>query len=124
MYRNVAQDRIYTLRQAVDVIGFGTPAFQRSCKNLVAIQECISRTMPDNVMIPWKPQVYKEGVAIRASNRYFTTKKNVPNETPLDFYDFSDPSKLFRSLDVEGFVHTTENNVDYYRCVTEDGHSK
>lgn len=106
-------------------MGLDTPAFQRSCKNLLAVQDYISRAISEDVtMIPWQPQIYKEGIAIRASNRYFTNKKSAREEPSVPFNDSTDPSNLFRSLDLEEFVHTKENQVDYYRCVTDDGHSK
>ena len=74
------------------VTGLGSPTFGIAVESLTKIHAFYSRFVPENkLQANGVVDSYKEFTSIELSNRYFSARKEVPNEPHIPFTKELDP---------------------------------
>lgn len=73
-----------------------------------------SRSLPAGSLEPWTPNKYDGYPAIDMGNRYFTDSRDAAGEELIQFQDTVDPDGVLQGLIGPAFVHTRENEVEYF----------
>ena len=75
-------------------------------------------------MEPWVPSSFQEHPSIDVSNRYFTLRKHALQDLQISFSPVIDPDNILSEAMGEEFVHTEDNEVEYYEARKEAGRTK
>lgn len=79
----------------------------------------------DNNLNQWHTSAYEGQHAIDINTRYFTPRKNVPQERGQPFGFGVDPSGILADLRGQELIHGTDNKVEYLKeCKNEKGERK
>lgn len=71
--------------------------------------------MRDIALSPLQTAIYEGCDAIDANARYFSLRKNVPNERGLSFEKGVDPNGILASLRDQHLIHGYDNKVVYLK---------
>lgn len=66
---------------------------------------------------PWQTATYEGHVALDFHARYFTLRKDTPNERHLPFVDRVDPDGFLESLRRHDLIHGPDNQVMYLKLL-------
>jgi hypothetical protein len=116
-------ERIKYLRQAIGLSGLGLPLFDLYTESLAQLYALLARQIPhtglaSNTLV----DVFDRAPSINLSNRYFTPKREAALSDYVPFSHEVDPKGVLAALAGNKFVHTKENEVQYFvRVLDEDG---
>ncbi|KAH7907847.1 hypothetical protein BJ138DRAFT_1116335 [Hygrophoropsis aurantiaca] len=102
------------IRQSVTLTGLGHQVFEQAVTTLYGINTLLERLEPPGTVEKWKPSDYAGFTAINLQNRYFTPKRFANGLPSIPFDDMNDSNRYLRSCNNPDFVHTEENNVEFY----------
>ncbi|KAH6874666.1 hypothetical protein BKA70DRAFT_1449332 [Coprinopsis sp. MPI-PUGE-AT-0042] len=104
------------IRQNVKITGFGEAQFTKALTELEAVHLKMSNCFPDGRMEDFQPSMFGNHFAIEANTRYFNHRNTVSADVqPVDFLDGVDPEGSLYRLMGEDYVHTQDNQVDYFQ---------
>lgn len=106
------------LRQAVTLTGFGSRAFQQGVENAQKVYQGFFNALSSGKLEEWQTTMFEGIPAIDISTRYFTERRNAPNEVPVDFGENVDPEGIMAYIQGEDFIHTQDNFVEYLEIDT------
>jgi hypothetical protein len=100
----------------------GGSSFNTSINSIYEIHQLFARALPEKSMDDWSPSSYDGFEAIDAANHYFTDRHDATSELQVQFKNSVDPDQLLETAAEEQFIHTAENEVEYYEAKNmEDG---
>ena len=103
------------MRQSVSLTGLGTERFKSNMTSINNIQLAFMREFEDNAL----SSSYGSSESIDISNRYFVTRTKAPDASPVEFHPSIDPTGELRRLASIYFIHTEDNQVQYFeKCST------
>ncbi|KAK7020586.1 hypothetical protein VNI00_017715 [Paramarasmius palmivorus] len=101
------------LQQKVVITGLGTPTFTKALNGLARIDSLLRLNIRDT---PKELATDLGGYpTLTIANRFFTSKKIAKEEEHVGFTDDIDPKGILEAFRGDTLVHTTENEVFYYR---------
>ena len=111
------------LRQSVQLTGFDLQEFQKSIDNLQHLQQILARQVPDGVMEPFTPSSFSTYPSVDFGTRYFTSRRDDPHGTAIEFDRAIDPNGILASMATDGYFHGPDNEVLYYQLASV-GHAQ
>lgn len=113
------------MRQSVTLTGFGTSSINACLRSIQEIHQTFSRYLPIDSLEPWTPNKYDGFPAIDMGNRYFMDRRDAGGEEFVSFQENVDPDGVLQGLIGHAFIHTQENEVEYFEEIQQsDGSSK
>jgi len=99
----------------------GTEYFNKAMDSIMQIHELFNRQFKEDQLEPWQPSAYEDLYGIDTSNRYFSTRKDDPGSRAIPFLPLVDPKGTLAGLSssMTNFVHTQENQVQYYEYAAD-----
>lgn len=102
------------ISQSITLTGFDSPAFQTCVDNLQSLQQLLSRQIPDGTMEPFTLSHLSSYDSITFSTRYFTSRREDPFGTEIQFPHVVDPKGILASMSTDNYFHGADNEVRYY----------
>ena len=94
--------------------------FSKAMEKLTEIHAVMAEHMKNTVLCPLQTAIYEGYDAIDANARYFSFRKNVPNERGLTFGKGVDPDGTLASLRDQHLIHGYDNKVEYLKEEKDD----
>jgi len=104
--------------------GLSLPKFNDAVMSMKAIEDIFRQQALDRNMEVWVPSVFQGHPSIDVSNRYFTPRQHALQELHISFSPAVDPDNLLSEAMGEEFVHTEDNEVEYYEARKEGARTK
>lgn len=112
------------MRQSIMLTGLSSPKFDEAMASVCAIQEMFRRESTDVTMEEWTPSMFQEHTSFDVGNRYFTPRQNALQDRQIAFSASIDPDNILANAMGDEFVHTEDNQVEYYEARREGGKTK
>lgn len=84
-------------------------------KSIQEIHHVFSRVLPAGALEDWVPSFFNEIPSIDMGNRYFTNRHDITGEI-IPFKSCVDPNKYLEWALGTDYVHTRENEVEYFEA--------
>ena len=81
-----------------------------------AIEDIFRRQGADGNMEVWVPSAFQGHPSIDVGNRYFTPRKHALQDRHISFSPAIDPDNILSEMMGQEFVHTEDNEVEYYEA--------
>ena len=91
---------------------------------MLAIEDIFRRQAVEGNMEAWVPSIFQGHLSIDIGNRYFTPSQHALQDRCVSFSPAIDPDNLLTEAMGEEFVHTEDNEVEYYEASREAGKTK
>ena len=104
--------------------GLSSPKFNDSILSMRAIKDLFRRQLADRNMEVWVPSTFQGHPSIDVGNRYFTPCQHALQDRQISFSLAVDPDNILTEAMGEEFVHTEDNEVEYYEARKESGKTK
>ena len=112
------------LQQSLMLTGLSLPKFNDAVMSLSAIENIFRQQAVDGNMEVWAPSAFQGHLSIDIGNRYFTPRQHALHERHISFSTAIDPDNILSEAMGEEFVHTEDNEVEYYEARKEAGRTK
>ena len=122
-YSRLPNRRLY-LRQSMMLTGLSSPKFNDAIQSIHAIEDIYRRQAVEGNMEAWIPSSFQGHPSIDVSNRYFTPRQHALQDRHISFSQAVDPDNILSEAMGEEFVHTEDNEVEYYEARKEAGRTK
>jgi len=99
--------------------GLSSPKFNDAILSIRAIEDIFRRQVVDRNMEMWVPSVFQGHQSIDVGNRYFTPRQHALQDRHISFSSVIDPENILSEAMGDEFVHTEDNEVEYYEAQTE-----
>jgi hypothetical protein len=110
------------MRQSVAITGLGSHMFSKNIEAINTIQSLFSREFREHALIDWTPSTFQNMDSIDISNRYFIDSRDSSQLSPVELHPSIDPTGRLKSLLASSdFIHTEENQVQYYDACPSSG---
>jgi hypothetical protein len=100
--------------------GFGSDRMKKAIENIHYIHGIFCQKFMQGELEAWTPGRFGQFEAIDVSNRYFTPRRDMNGEAPIQFSHDIDPENILRNALSNDFVHIQENVVEYYEAVEKE----
>ncbi|KDR64926.1 hypothetical protein GALMADRAFT_149157 [Galerina marginata CBS 339.88] len=116
---NIEPKQRHFMRQSATLSGLGSALFNQAIQNAQDIHQMFSRTFPQGALEDWNPAMFEGHPAIDMNNRFFTLRKQAIMDEIIPFSNEVDPHGILAAAmgADDQFVHTTENEVEYYELL-------
>lgn len=104
--------------------GLSSPKFNDVVTSINAIQDIFQQQAVSGNMEAWVPSAFQGHLSIDVGNRYFSPRQHALQERHISFSPTIDPDNILSEAMGEDFVHTEENEVEYYEARKEAGRTK
>jgi hypothetical protein len=104
--------------------GLSSPKFNDSILSMRTIEDIFRRQAADRNMEVWVPSNFQGHPSIDIGNRYFTPRQHALQDRQISFSPAIDPDNILSEAMGEEFVHTEDNEVEYYETRREAGRTK
>ena len=84
-----------------------------------AIEDIFRRQVVDGNMEVWVSSAFQGHQSIDVGNRYFTPRRHALQDRQISFSMSIDPDNILSKAMGEEFVHTEDNEVEYYEARKE-----
>jgi len=111
------------MRQAVTLTGLSSETFAKAVSNCHNMYTKMLDYFPADAINMWQSTTYEGHAAVDLHARYFTMRKNAPNEANIPFTDGVDPDGALSALRKHDLIHGPDNRVSYLKMDT-DGDGK
>ncbi|KAH7903789.1 hypothetical protein BJ138DRAFT_1020079, partial [Hygrophoropsis aurantiaca] len=111
------------LRQAVTLMGFGSPTFSKALDGADLAYYIFARHFKEGTFLSWQhssSQSCPDYPSIDVSNRYFLLRSQNPSLTPQPFQPMVGPKSILMNIAKDELIHAEENVVYYFKCVPEN----
>jgi hypothetical protein len=98
----------------VSITGGGLPKFNTAVDGVSAIRSMFADHFSKNLLEESAP-TYDSYPVIDASNRYFSSRKDVPLDGVVEIPKLIDPQGILASLENNNLVYALDNVVEYYK---------
>lgn len=110
------------MRQSVAITGLGSHMFSKNIEAINTIQSLFRREFQEHALIDWTPSTFQNMESIDISNRYFIYLRDSSQLSPVELHPSIDPTGRLKSLLVSSdFIHTEDNQVQYYESCPSSG---
>jgi hypothetical protein len=99
--------------------GLSSPKFNDAIQSMRAIEDIFRRQAVDGNMEVWVPSNFQGHPSIDVGNRYFTPRQHALQDRQISFSSTIDPDSILSEAMGEEFVHTEDNEVEYYEARRE-----
>ncbi len=99
--------------------GLSSPKFNDAIMSMRAIEDIFQRQALDGKMELWVPSAFQGHPSIDVGNRYFTPRQHALQDRQISFSPAIDPDNILSEAMGEEFVHTEDNEVEYYEARKE-----
>jgi hypothetical protein len=99
--------------------GLSSPKFNDAIQSIRAIEDIFREQVVDRNMEVWVPSTFQGHLSIDISNRYFTPRQHALQDRHISFSAVIDPDNILSEAMGEEFVHTEDNEVEYYEARKE-----
>ena len=96
--------------------GLSSPKFDDAIMSTRAIEDIFRQQMTDGNMEVWVPSTFQGHPSIDVGNRYFTPCQHALQDRHISFSSVIDPDNILSEAMGEDFVHTEDNEVEYYEA--------
>ena len=96
--------------------GLSSPRFNDALSSMHAIEDIFRRQAVEGNMEVWAPSVFQGHPSIDVGNRYFTPRQHALQDHQISFSPAIDPDNILSEAMGEEFVHTENNEVEYYEA--------
>jgi len=108
------------MRQAVTLTGLSSETFvAKAVSNCHNMYTKFFDYFPADAMNMWQSTMYERHTAVDLHTRYFTMRKNAPNEANILFMDGVDPDGVLSTLRKHDLIHGPDNRVSYLKTDTD-----
>ena len=104
--------------------GLSSPKFDNAILSIRAIEDIFRRQTVEGNMEVWVPSSFQGHLSIDVGNRYFTPRQHALQVRQISFGQAIDPDNILSEAMGEEFVHTEDNEVEYYEARKETGRTK
>ena len=104
--------------------GLSSPKFNDAILSMRAIEDIFRRQVANGNIETWVPSAFQGHQSIDVSNRYFTPRQHALQDRHISFSTTIDPDNVLSEAMGEEFVHTEDNDVEYYEAHKEGGRTK
>lgn len=104
--------------------GLSLPKFNNAVMSIHAIEDTFQQQAVDGSMESWVPSTFQGHPSIDVGNRYFTSCQLALQERHISFSPAVDPDNILAEAMGEEFVHTEDNEVEYYEARKEAGRTR
>jgi hypothetical protein len=104
--------------------GLSSPKFNNAVQSIQAIEDIFRRQVVEGNMEVWVPSSFQGHPSIDVGNRYFTPRQHALQDRQISFSQAIDPDNILFEAMGEEFVHTEDNEVEYYEARKEAGRTK
>jgi hypothetical protein len=104
--------------------GLSSPKFNDVVTSINAIQDIFQQQAVNGNMEAWVPSAFQGHLSIDVGNRYFSPRQHALQERHISFSPTIDPDNILAEAMGEDFVHTEDNEVEYYEAHKEAGRTK
>ena len=112
------------LQQSMMLTGLSSPKFNDAILSMHAIEDIFKQQAIDRNMEVWVPSAFQGHPSIDVGNRYFTPRQHALQERHISFSPAIDPDNILSEAMGEEFVHTEDNEVEYYEARREGSRTK
>jgi hypothetical protein len=109
------------LRQSVAITGLGSEMFARNIRAINTVQAFFSREFQENALMDWTSTSFQNTESIDVSNRYFISSRDASQLSPVELHPSIDPTGRLKLLASTDFIHTEDNQVQYYEACASSG---
>ena len=96
-----------------------SPKFNDAIQSICAIENIFREQVVDRNMEVWVPSTFQGHLSIDIGNRYFTPRQHALQDRHISFIAVIDPDNILSVAMGEEFVHTEDNEVEYYEARKE-----
>jgi hypothetical protein len=108
--------RIY-MRQSVMLTGLSSAKFNDALASMRAIEDMFRQMVPHGTMDDWAPSSFRGHTTIDISNRYFTPAHRASQDDEQVLFSVAvDPDRILSMAMGNEFIHTEDNEVEYYEA--------
>ncbi len=118
-HHNRQPNRRPYLWQSMMLTGLSSPKFNDAIMSMRAIEDIFRRQALDGNMDLWVPSAFQGHPSIDVGNRYFTPWQHALQDRQISFSPTVDPDSILSEAMGEEFVHTEDNEVEYYEARKE-----
>jgi len=105
------------LRQSVMLTGLSSSKFNDALASTRAIEDMFRQMIPTGTMDDWAPSSFRGHTTIDISNRYFTLAHRASqDDEQVPFSVAVDPDRILSMAMGNEFIHTEDNEVEYYEA--------
>ena len=97
-------------------MGENIELFNAAINGMYAIQSIFAQEFNDS-MLGYSPLLYNDYPIIDASNRYFSSRKDISVDQLLTFPRNVDPNGVLQSFLSHDLAYASDNVVEYYKAV-------
>ena len=115
--------RLY-MRQSVTLTGLSSPKFNDAIVSVHAIKDMFRQQVVDGIMEAWVPSNFQGHTSIDIGNQYFTPRQYALQERQVSFSTVVDPDNILSQAMGDNFIHTEDNEVEYYEAQKDAGGTK
>ena len=98
--------------------GLSSAKFNDAIMSIRAIEDTFRGQVVRNMEV-WVPSTFQGHPSIDVGNRYFTPRQHAFQERHISFSAAIDPDNILSEAMGEEFVHTEDNEVEYYEACKE-----
>lgn len=99
--------------------GLSSHKFNDAVLSMRSIEDIFRRQAGDRMMEMWVPSAFQGHPSIDVGNRYFTPCQHALQDCQISFSPAIDPDNILSEAMGEEFVHTEDNEVEYYEARKE-----
>jgi hypothetical protein len=99
--------------------GLSLSKFNDAIMSIRAIEDIFRRQVVDRNMEMWVPSAFQGHQSIDVGNQYFTPSQHALQDCHISFSPAIDPDNILSEAMGEEFVHTEDNDVEYYEARKE-----
>lgn len=99
--------------------GLSSPKFDDAVLSVQAIGDIFQQRVGDGSMEVWVPSAFQGRPSIDVGNRYFTPSQHALQDRQVSFSPAIDPDNILSEAMGGDFVHTEDNEVEYYEARKE-----
>jgi hypothetical protein len=104
--------------------GLSSPKFNNAILSIRAIEDIFRQQVVEGNMEVWVPSTFQGHPSIDVGNRYFTPCQHALQDRQISFNQAIDPDNILAEAMGEQFVHTEDNEVEYYEARMQAGKTK
>ena len=99
--------------------GLSSPKFNDAIRSIRAIEDIFRGQVVDRTLEVWVPSAFQRHPSIDVGNRYFTPRQYAFQDRQISFSAAIDPDNILSEAMGGEFVHTEDNEVEYYEARKE-----
>jgi len=108
------------MRQSVTLTGLSSPEFNDALVSAHAIEDMFQQLVVKGTMEAWVPSTFQGHTSIDIGNRYFTPcQQPLQPDNQVPFSMVVDPDHILSMAMGNEFIHTEDNEVEYYEAHKE-----